>query len=293
MKSNYEILGLSENSSTELVNKKYDALCRQYKQKTEKGVSEEDAIYYDEVTSAYNCIMGYEDRSSYKVRSSKPSVRRISELIGAYFNQYFFVVVIFVVLILFGITVFYQINTAQKDDLKIQFVGAFSSSDVSKLQLEINDKFETIQSPALSFYTIYDKTKVNQSVLYSQQKFFLELSRGYIDVYLVDKDVYDAYVGLGVFYPFDEYIKSNNREADWNKLNLLKYTPKEDEQVVAGTYGLEIKNATFLNDISLEWLSENPDRTMILVIGNASRFIDNSLKFTEEVISTIPEDVLQ
>lgn len=287
MKSNYEILGLFENANTELVNKKYDALCRQYKQKTEKGVNEDDALYYDEITSAYNSIMGYTDRDSYNAKSSTSSIKRIFELVGAYFNQYFFVVVVFVVLLLFGLTVFYQINVAQKYDLNIKFVGAFSSTDEAKLQSEINNKFETIKWPAVSFFTIYNKTKVNRSVLNNQQKFYLELSKGTIDVLLIDKNVYDAYVTIGAFYSFDEYIKNNNREADWSKLKLLKYTPKEGEQVDPGTYGIEIKSATFLKDIPLVWIDESTDSTMILVICKASRFIDNSLKFTEEVISTI------
>lgn len=285
MKSNYEILGLSDNASTELVKRKYDALCRQYKQKTEKGVSEDDALYYEEITSAYNSIMGYDKHASLPVSP----LRRFSESVSAFFNQYFFIIAVVGVLIIFGITVFYQMQIAKKDDLGIKFVGAYSSSDVSKLQDELNAKFESVQSPTLSFFTVYEKTNINRAVLNNQQKFILELSRGTVDVLFVDKDVYDAYVCKGAFYRLDDYIKNNNREADWSRLNLLKYTPKEDETVAEGTYGIDVKNATFLEGMTFNWLDESEDKTMILVICNSSKLIDNSFKFTEEVISTIPK----
>ena len=57
-KSNYEILGLSENADKELVERKYGALLRQYKQRTDEyGATNEDLSYYNEITKAYNEIM--------------------------------------------------------------------------------------------------------------------------------------------------------------------------------------------------------------------------------------------
>ena len=59
VESNYSILGLSENTDKERVEKKYAMLVKQYKHKTDEyGTTNEDLEYYNKITKAYNEIMG-------------------------------------------------------------------------------------------------------------------------------------------------------------------------------------------------------------------------------------------
>ena len=57
--TDYETLNLPENAPREMVERKYGALLRAYKQRTDEyGVTEEDLAYYRRITEAYDRLVG-------------------------------------------------------------------------------------------------------------------------------------------------------------------------------------------------------------------------------------------
>ena len=129
-KNPYQILGLPENADRELVEKKYGALVRQYKQRTDEyGTTNEDLDYYNEITKAYNEIMGIDgDYTDTDPTNIIPySIRKKWHKISSFFDSYKLLICGGLLIVVIGVLTYLQLKDASKQDLYIKFVGAFSS----------------------------------------------------------------------------------------------------------------------------------------------------------------------
>ncbi len=301
IRSNYEILGLPEGAAPSQVERKYGALLRQYKQKTDEyGTTNEDLAYYKEITSAYETILGkprsdYSDTNPTSIIPYK--VRRFWGKLCARIDLYKLPICGAVLIAVIGVLVFFQLRDANHEDISIKFAGAFNAFDTGKLSAEIAERSETVQSPLVSFYTVTTSTSMQDSLAQSQaNQFRAQLFGGQMDIILVDQESFEACIREAAFLRLDDFIAEYSENEAYADLfaalsdsgRLCAYTPAEGDPQLPGIYGIDITDSAFFDETSLLWqYSEDAgqERTMILTICRSSKRMDIAKRFAAELVA--------
>lgn len=288
MKSNYEILGLPEGSDKKVVEKKYGALLRQYKQRTdEAGVTDEDAAYYETITRAYDSIMGYtHDYSDDDPTSVIPRpIRRAWSKWCIFFDHYRLLLFLGIFLVALGTMIFLQLRDNRKEDLMVKFVGAYSTLDTKQFHEEVAAKSQTTDYPTISFFTVTTDTVMNPSAQSQATQFYAQLLQGTLDVILLDRESYDVYVEEMAFLPLDAYLDDFSSLPGYSSDKVLSYEPSEESKVPAGVYGIDITECGFFDGTQLDWLHAGEQKkSMILTICYKTKRKDQALSFAKELM---------
>ena len=161
--SNYEILGLPDNADKTLVEKKYIALVREYRDRTnEYGTTNEDLKYYNKITKAYNDIMGISgDYSDTDPMSIIPySIRKKWSKISYFFENYKMIICGVILLTAIVIMTIFQIKDSDIDDISIKFVGSFTTgyadSQDGYIDAQIAKKSDVVDAPIVSYFTVVE-----------------------------------------------------------------------------------------------------------------------------------------
>ncbi|NLN04136.1 MAG: hypothetical protein GX166_04860 [Clostridiaceae bacterium] len=298
VKSNYEVLGLPEDASLEDVERKYGALIRQYKRRVdEKGQTYEDLEYYRTITKAYNEITG----KNYNLEDENPtsiipySVRRRFEIIQAHLSQYYFAIFAAVLLLAMGTLFFLQYKDNLKTDFGIKFVGAFTVDNPTKFNEEIVNRSNVIKNPVISFFTVTTETQLTPAVQSQATAFLSQLMVGKnLDVILIDKESYDAYVRQGAFLALDDILIEFSDREWYDSLVLYDYKKNPDveegKQPEEAVYGVDVTNTSFFEGTSLEWLHDvekGQEKVMILTIARTSKNKEKAIDFMIEILDTM------
>ncbi len=296
-KSNYEILGLPENAEKALVEKKYGALLRQYKQRTDEyGTTNEDLKYYNDITKAYNDIMGitgdYTDTDPTNIIPY--SVRKKWHKVSSFFDSYKLLICGGLLLAVIVILTVLQVRDSSKEDLYIKFVGAFTSgyadSEDGYIDRQIAAKSNVTEQPIVSYFTVVEgeTTLLDQSAKDGAVQFRSEFTTGALDIIIIDKENLDVYVNQLVFQRLDDFLKEHAGDPGFADLDAYRYenTGEENDRTQSGVYAIEISNMEFFKEMNLVKRYPEERQTMYLAIARTSKNMENAEAFAAEVIAT-------
>ena len=301
-KSNYKILGLPENADKDLVQRKYGALIRQYKQRTDEyGATNEDLSYYNEITKAYNDIMGisgdYTDTDPTNIIPY--SIRKKWYKFSAFIDSYKMLLCGIILIAVIGVLVFLQIRDGSQDDLYIKFVGSFSSgyadSEDGYIDRQIAAKSEVVDHPMVSYFTVIEgkTTLLDSSAKNAAVQFRSEFVAGSLDIIIIDKENLEVYLKDLAFLKLNDFLKEHQSDPGFQNLNLYQYenTGAEKDLVESGVYAIEITNMEFFQGMNL--IKEYPKerQTMYLTIARSSKNLEKAEAFASEIISTNQESI--
>ena len=294
-KSNYEILGLPENAAKDVVERKYGALIRQYKARTdEHGVTDEDAAYYQTITAAYNSILGLDpnnfDDNPTSVVPYK--VRRFGGKLATLFDQYKLVLIIIIFVIVSGIIIFIQSRNAEEYDLNVKFIGSFDTLDETDFAHAFTERSETAEQAAVSFYTITTSSAIAPDTMAAATQFQSQLVYGQLDIILMDSEGWNAYKKQNAFYRLDDLLKEDDFAVKANRFDTLFYERTYDENGMAegpesGIYAIDITATTFFDGMELEWLNDpekGQERSLYVAICKTSKHLDSAKAFLSEIL---------
>ena len=294
----YRILGLEEGTDRETVERKYGALLRAYKNRTDEyGATDEDMEYYRTITRAYDNIVGtVHDFSDPNPTSPLPfKFRNFFYKLSARLDHYKFLIIALIMSAVLGTIIYFQIKDAGKDDMYVKFVGAYYTVDVGEFQKELAGKSDVFSSPQVSFFSVTVNSTLNEKdTVNAATAFRAQFIAGSIDMIFIDKDNFDVYAPQYVFLPLDEFIAENGSDPAFSGLSYMKYENKgEGDNVPSGIYGIEFTEGggAYFKDTSLAWLNDNIDgqeRSMILCVCRRSKYTDRALSYIKEII-TAPE----
>lgn len=296
-KNCYEILGLSDNTDKERVEKKYAMLVKQYKHKTDEyGTTNEDLEYYNRITKAYNEIMGINgDYSDTDPMNIIPySIRRRFQKFSATIENYKMLICGILILCVIGLLTYLQLKDSFKEDINVKFVGSFSSgyseTEDGYIDAQIRDKSEVVNAPLVSFFTVVegetsllDSTAKNAAV-----QFRTEFTTGALDVIIIDKDNLDVYINQLVFLKLDDFLEENKDKPGFDNLELYSYenSGEEKDLTESGIYAVEISNMAFFDGMNLEKRYPQERQTMYLALARTSKRPELAEAFAVEIIST-------
>ena len=299
MRSDYEILGLPENSDKAVVEKKYGALIKQYKYKTdEHGVTDEDAKYYQTITEAYNRITGrdpgnYDDNPTSVIPYP---VRRFFGKLATLFDQYKLVIFILIFIVTVGIIVIVQSNTITEYDLNIKFIGSFDTLDEAAFSKKISEKSKRSETASASFYTITTSSGYTTENMNQATQFQSQLISGYLDIIIMDSEGWLAYKNQKAFLKLDDILEEKEFAQFKDKLKLIEYKQPHDEKGMAtgpesGIYAIDVTETTFFDDFKdqkLEWLYDEKagqEKCMYIAIAGTTKNVENAKKFLSEFLN--------
>lgn len=295
--NNYSILGLSDNTDKERVEKKYAMLIKQYKHKTDEyGTTDEDLEYYKKITKAYNEIMGIsEDLSDNDPMNIIPySIRKKAQRFSASIENYKMLIFGVLLLCVIVLLVFLQVKDSFKEDISIKFVGSFASgyseSEDGYIDIQIKDKSEIVEAPLVSFFTVVDgeTTLLDSTAKNAAVQFRTEFTTGALDIIIIDKENLDVYIDQLVFLKLDDFIEENKSLQGFDNLELYTYenSGEEKDYTESGIYAIEISDMTFFDGMNLDKRYNEERQTMYLAIARTSKRPELAEAFAIEIIKT-------
>lgn len=286
----YKVLGLNDGTDRETVERKYGALLRAYKNRTDEyGATDEDMEYYRKITRAYDNIVGtVHDFSDPNPTSPLPfKFRNFFYKLSARFDHYKFIIFAVLITGVLGTLIFFQVRDAMKDDMYIKFVGAYYAVNPGNVETELADKSEIFKSPRVSFFSVTVNSSENDSeTANSAVAFRAQFTVGSIDMIFIDKDNFDVYVDQYVFQPLDGFIEEHSGDPAFSGLSYYSY---DGDKVPKGIYGIEFTEAgsAYFDNTSLMWLNDEikgQERSMILCVCRMSKSKDRALRYIEELV---------
>ncbi len=294
--SDYETLNLPENAPKELVERKYGALLRAYKQRTDEyGVTNADLAYYQRITEAYDRIVGtvhdYSDPNPTSIIPFK--VRRVFYKLSANLEHYKFLLLGILMVTVLGLIAYFQFTSVEKHDLNIKFVGAFATTEHSNLTMELNEKSEVTRVPDITFFTVSEDTEYNGDSQDAALQFRMQFTSGAIDVVFIDKENFDVYKNEPVFLELSDFLELNKGKPGFDNLTLIEYESKgEQGNPPSGIYGIEFTElgSRYFEGTQLSWLNDyfdDQERSMILTICRRAQNLDRAQSYAAEIIQSL------
>ncbi len=295
--SSYAVLGLAEDSDRELVEKKYGALLRQYKQHCDEyGATYEDVEYYNRITKAYYDIAGKPwDGGDPDPGNIIPyRIRRAFQRFSAYIDSYKLIICGVILVFIIGILTYLQIKDSKREDLYIKFVGAFepgmSESADDYIDRQIAERSEISDSPFVSYFTVVDgeTTLLDSSAKSAAVQFRSEFTTGVIDIVIIDKENLDVYVDQLVFMKLDDILARHGGEFSIDESDLYYYenSGEEDDNAESGVYAVEISDNSFFDGMNINKRYDSERQTMYIAIARMSKRADTAESFLAEVLSS-------
>lgn len=149
-----EVLGVSENASRDEIERKYTILLKKRKlAKAEGDFSNTADIDIDQVTSAYNLLMGYEEPKANEVPAKVNSILKKAGIDQEkaqnfwYYNK--FRVLIGIALLLAVVFTLKSCLTAERPDFNLAFIGNIYFSDNDLLKTNIKKAVPDIKVPTV------------------------------------------------------------------------------------------------------------------------------------------------
>lgn len=296
MKSDYEILGLPENASRELVEQKYGALLRQYKNRTdEHGVTDEDAKYYETITAAYNRIMGY-DPTNFDDNPTSVipyPIRRFWGKVCTLAEQHRLVIITVIVVAALGILIVTQLRSNTVYDINIKFIGSFNTLNTVEFSNKVAEKSDTVETAAVSFYTITTQSGVTPNTMSQATQFQSQLIYGQLDIIFMNEEGFNTYKREKAFYRLDDLLKTEPFAGKTDSSDWITYETEYDEDGLpegpeSGVYAIDITDTTFFDDMDLEWLYDEKageKKSLYVAIAGTTKNPEKAQAFLAEILN--------
>jgi hypothetical protein len=256
------ILGLDENASMEDIEKAYEIFLRRKMQQQREGKSESDDEQFQKYTAAYSYLKG-DTVLKRKTPTGKLlnwlNYRKVPIIIG--------LVIVFVVGGMIRASFF-----REKPDLSVQIDGEIYTYTIGLDTIAKNLKAALPDIKTLNLGTTPLKHDGNDSnSVTNANKIFIDLALGSVDVFIIDKYIFDKYVNTGLFLSLDGFADSRSVPAE--KRSGLSSTTKEDATMKL--YGIDVTRSKILFDSGLA------GNKKIFVIISRSKNVANAEKLGE------------
>ncbi len=279
-----QILGVTKTSSKEEIEKKYDVVLRKHRiMKMEGTLNEDSEADFQKSTDAYRILMGYEvdqpvveRRETYTDKAlDKVGIDRKKADNFFHYHKYHILGIGFAVVLII-ITVMSFVNRV-KPDVTIGLLGLVNNDAQQSLTEKIKKEIPEIKEVAYDTAILSGDVNDTQSVAYAQKAMVL-LAASDIDVFLVNKYVFDNYAANGAFMALDDVArdfeidvsKSQNLKLrvveEWetpSELQNFERKPKKYLDEEPRLYGIDVTNSEFFKDINIV----GPENVLVIRYG--------------------------
>lgn len=279
----YEILGVKKGDSEREIERKYFILLKRYKiEKAENPGTDIDSKL-EELNWAYNVLTGrISKKAEEEAEETNPVLKKMGinrKKLSNFFHYYKFHIIITIIVLAFvGYTVKGCV-TRVDPDFNIAFVGDFYFTDTTPLKEKILSEWNDVREILIDGAMISEDgdPQLNYAM---QMKAVVLFGAGDIDVFILDKAVFENYAKQGAFVSLDDLVGELNIDLEKNKDYILKVEIEDDERFgEEHLYGIDVSESRFFADDIVK------GEEMIAAIYIRSKRYDLAVKFLKLLLS--------
>ena len=249
-KEAYKILGLAGNASKNDIERRYTIILKKYRMISAEGQEGREEVDIDEITGAYNLLMGYEEpQSKSEIKAPNPLLKKVGideKKAGNFLHYYKIHIIIGVIALIVLATTIRGCVTRVDQDFNMAFLGQLYFSETDVLKETIKKEIPEIKEPGFdgAFLGFED----GQQEYAMQMKAMVLFAAADIDLFILDKANFDRYMEQGAFISLDEIAPRLG--IDKEKSN--PYTIKTKDDTAEHIYGIDISNSKALKESNIQ-----------------------------------------
>jgi hypothetical protein len=266
-KKAYEILGIKEGSDKAEVEKRFSILLKKSKMKSASDDNSSLSIDIDEITRAYNLLMGYREEGDDE-ESCQSSKNTISDFLY-YYKLHIIVGVIAAVMLIILVREFL---IREPIDLNIAFIGDFYYSETETFEHNIRSSMPELRGISVDGAIISGKAGGQQEYA-MQMKATAIFAAGEIDIFILDEASFKQYAYQGAFIDMEGILDGLQFE------NISKYVLKAEGEDKEAVYGIDVSRSKLFEG----WAIEGEEKK-IAAVGRKAKNYENIVKFIELLV---------
>jgi hypothetical protein len=248
MKDAHKILGLKEGASKNEIERRYTVLFKKFK----SGGMADSEYSFDEITRAYNLLMGYEQEINEEDIQLRPN--RIFKLLGInekkannFLHYYKFHILIGIVIVIVLVSTIRSCIMKPPIDLNMAFIGEFYYSDTENIENKIRERIPDIRGISIDSAILSDNMDGEQEYA-MQMKVMVLLAAADVDIYILDRSNFEKFAKQGAFAPLDNIV---NVDKDKNSDFILKVEEDIEEEPEEHLYGINAGESKFFEETDI------------------------------------------
>lgn len=256
-KSAHEIMGLKEGASKEQISLRYTTLLKKYRSAKMQGESFIDGITMEDITKAYNSLMGYDDiepdPETLKLRElkNKGVFKKLNldpEKISNFWLYHKMHIIFSIVAIVIVYSIISSIVNRVDPDFSFGIVGDVYSTNDQAVIDAIETAVPTLKEVSVMPMSV-KMTAENEFDIAIQQKIMLEMAVGDLDLVVVDKWNYDKFAETGAFVELSDVAKELGVDLETQEELVTKV--EVDENPFEGLFGIYVTDSEFLKECGI------------------------------------------
>jgi len=263
-----QILGVTEDASPAEIEKRFAILLKKHKlsQSTQDENAQGNEYSFDEITDAYNTLMGYEIPAEESPPSAAaPILNKLGldeKKVKNFFYYYkYYIIAIIAVLIIIG-SFIKTVVTKVDPDFHVAFIGDFKYVDEQILKDRIKEEIPEIKEPNIGIAYLSEEM-LGQEQMAMEIKASLFFVTGETDVFVLDRENYEKYAVEGVFLSLDEIAPELGVDMEKNK----DYVLTANDQTEPHLYGINVTDSRVLKKSGIF----NDDEMIAAIYANSKR----------------------
>jgi hypothetical protein len=229
-KNAYEILGVNKDASKNEIERRYTILLKKHRLENSKNSDDKE---FDEITEAYNLLMGYSTELPVERKNKKPNpvLKKLGineEKAANFLHYYKHHIIISIIVLVVLITSVKSCVTRVPPDFNIAFIGNYLYTDTEPLRENILDNWPEIKEISIDGAMISGNSE--SEVGYAMQmKAAVLFGGGDIDVFILDKYNFERYAKQEAFISLDQLVEELGIDMEKNKEYILKAETEESD----------------------------------------------------------------
>lgn len=277
LKKAYEIMGLEEEANKDEISKKYSVMLKKFTIAKKEGNNKVNGVTFEEVTQAYNYLMGYSDfkpdletqkLEKLKENSIYKKLNIDPEKVSNFFHYHKLHIIIGIIGVIMLYSIISSMVTNKEADINIGVVGDIYVTEQQLLQEMITERFPDMEEIVIMSMNVGKDAKSEMDFAV-QQKIMVEMAVGELDLCLMDKWNYVRFAKIGAFHKLDSLAEELEIDMEENKDYIVKADGKDG--ITKGLFGVNVSNSEILKEAEVEGdeiiatvriLSENYDESI-------------------------------
>ena len=241
VKRAHEILGVGKNASKNDIERRYSIILKKFRMAPADKQEGSEAVDIDEVTMAYNLLMGYvEPQTEEEIKAPNPIMKKMGideKKAGNFFHYYKVHIIVGIIVLIVLATTIRGCVTRVDPDFNMAFLGEIAFNETAVLKETIQAEIPEIKEPGFDGAFIGTGDSAGGQQEYAMQmKAMVLFAAADVDLFILDKASFDKYAEQGAFISLDEIARRLGVDKEKSKPYILKVNEENTDHI----YGIDI-----------------------------------------------------
>lgn len=246
MRDPYEVLGLKPGASKDEIAKRYNSLFKRNMAMKAQGMDETAQKEFDEITHAYEALMGYSDQEESPNEEPNVLLKKLNvdekKVTNFWYYNKFKVLTAIGALLVVGVLI-WQMATNVKPDFMVKAIGEYKISNFTALEDTIRQQVPTIKEPVIDVIDLSPNASPDMAYA-GNMKLMAQVMAGEIDVFILDKNSFMKFAAEGWFKSLDALAAEIGIDTEKNS----PYKLEIEENAGLHQYGIDVGESPLLNN---------------------------------------------